>query len=55
MQGTLSKEQSENVLRTELVGRIGCYAFGKVYVIPVAYAFDKTISIYIPGKDRRLK
>ena len=50
MQGTLSKEQCEDVLKAELLGRIGCYAFGKVYVVPVAFAFEKNY-IYIHSRE----
>ena len=50
MYGTLSKEQSEGLLRAELVGRIGCYAFGKVYVVPVAYAYHQNY-IYIHSRE----
>ena len=39
MLGTLTREQSEHVLRTELIGRIGCYSGGKVYIVPVSYVF----------------
>jgi nitroimidazol reductase NimA-like FMN-containing flavoprotein (pyridoxamine 5'-phosphate oxidase superfamily) len=39
MLGTLTQEQSEHVLRTELIGRIGCYSGGKVYIVPVSYVF----------------
>ena len=50
MQGSLSKEQCEDVLNAELLGRIGCYAFGKVYVVPVAYAFEKNC-LYIHSRE----
>lgn len=40
MQGELTKEQIENVLRSELMGRIGCHAEGRTYVVPVSYAYD---------------
>src|SRR6188508_3225364 len=44
MLGPLTREQCEHLLRCELVGRIGCTAAGKVYIIPVTYAFyDKFI------------
>jgi nitroimidazol reductase NimA-like FMN-containing flavoprotein (pyridoxamine 5'-phosphate oxidase superfamily) len=36
----LDEEQIDEVLRSEGVGRIGCYADGKVYVVPIAYAYD---------------
>lgn len=40
MQGELTHEQIENVLRSELTGRIGCHAEGRTYVIPISYAYD---------------
>lgn len=42
MIGTLSEEQIDQVLISKAVGRIGCHADGKTYVVPVAYAFDGT-------------
>ena len=39
MVGELTREQSEHVLRSEMVGRIGCHSTGKVYVVPVTYVF----------------
>ena len=36
----LTAEEIDQVLRTEAVGRIGCYDDGKIYVVPVAYAYD---------------
>jgi nitroimidazol reductase NimA-like FMN-containing flavoprotein (pyridoxamine 5'-phosphate oxidase superfamily) len=38
--GALSDEQVDAVLRSEVVGRIGCHADGKTYVVPVVYAYD---------------
>jgi nitroimidazol reductase NimA-like FMN-containing flavoprotein (pyridoxamine 5'-phosphate oxidase superfamily) len=38
--GALSDEQIDHVLRSEVVGRIGCHADGKTYVVPVVYAYD---------------
>lgn len=40
MQGELTHEQIENVLRSELTGRIACHAEGRTYVVPVSYAYD---------------
>ncbi len=40
MLGTLDGEQIEQVLRTEIIGRIGCTTDGRVYVVPVTYAYD---------------
>ena len=33
-------KRSTRVLRSEAIGRIGCYAFGRPYVVPITYAFD---------------
>lgn len=44
MLGALTREQCEQVLKRELVGRIGCSSGDKVYIIPVTYVFfDKFI------------
>jgi nitroimidazol reductase NimA-like FMN-containing flavoprotein (pyridoxamine 5'-phosphate oxidase superfamily) len=44
--GALDAEQIDQVLRSEVVGRIGCHAAGQTYVVPVFYAYDGT---YIYG------
>lgn len=36
----LTVPQIENVLSSQVVGRIGCYADSRIYVIPVTYAYD---------------
>lgn len=40
MVGELSLTEVEQVLREGLIGRIGCHAYGKTYVVPVTYAYD---------------
>jgi nitroimidazol reductase NimA-like FMN-containing flavoprotein (pyridoxamine 5'-phosphate oxidase superfamily) len=40
MLGTLSLNQSIQLLQSETIGRLGCCENGKVYIIPIAYAFD---------------
>ena len=40
MLGELTPEEIDDVLRSEAIGRIGCYAFGRPYVVPITYAFD---------------
>jgi nitroimidazol reductase NimA-like FMN-containing flavoprotein (pyridoxamine 5'-phosphate oxidase superfamily) len=40
MLGELNEEQVEHVLTTNVIGRIGCYADEKIYVVPVAYLYD---------------
>ncbi len=47
----LNQEQISKVLHAGEIGRIGCHAEGRTYVIPVSYAYDGK-SIYaqsIPG------
>lgn len=41
MLGSLTKNQCERILLSELVGRIGCYASGKMYIVPLTYVFEK--------------
>lgn len=40
MIGELSREEIEQLLRREMVGRIGCDAEGRIYVVPITYAYD---------------
>jgi nitroimidazol reductase NimA-like FMN-containing flavoprotein (pyridoxamine 5'-phosphate oxidase superfamily) len=36
----LTEEQIDQVLHSEVVGRIGCHANGKTYIVPIAYTYD---------------
>ncbi|MDX1272525.1 pyridoxamine 5'-phosphate oxidase family protein [Bizionia paragorgiae] len=40
MLGELNNRQIEFILGSVIVGRIGCHAKGKTYVVPVTYAYD---------------
>lgn len=40
MLGELRHEQIEHLLHSEVVGRIGCHAEGRTYVVPVNYTYD---------------
>lgn len=40
MLGELDPSEIEHLLSTELVGRIGCHADGRTYVVPVTYAYS---------------
>ncbi|HUL02151.1 MAG TPA: pyridoxamine 5'-phosphate oxidase family protein [Gemmatimonadales bacterium] len=40
MLGALSDDAIERLLRSEVVGRIGCSIDGRAYVVPVTYAYD---------------
>jgi len=50
MLGELNKEQIELMLNTEVIGRIGCYADHKIYIVPVSYAYHDNC-IYAHSKD----
>ncbi|MDH4091379.1 MAG: pyridoxamine 5'-phosphate oxidase family protein [Cyclobacteriaceae bacterium] len=40
MIGTLNRDQIDSFLRCEVIGRIGCSANGKTYVVPITYIYD---------------
>ena len=40
MLGELTPREIEAVLRENIVGRIGTYAFGRPYVVPITYVYD---------------
>jgi nitroimidazol reductase NimA-like FMN-containing flavoprotein (pyridoxamine 5'-phosphate oxidase superfamily) len=40
MFGKLNPEQMDYVLRSQVVGRLGCYAAGMVYLVPITYLYD---------------
>jgi uncharacterized protein len=50
MMGELSDAEIDEVLRAEVLGRIGCVADGWPYVVPVSYVYDGE-SIYAQGPD----
>ena len=44
MQGELETREIDNLLSDNYIGRIGCHANGKTYVVPISYAYyDQTI------------
>jgi nitroimidazol reductase NimA-like FMN-containing flavoprotein (pyridoxamine 5'-phosphate oxidase superfamily) len=50
MRGELSREEIEDVLRREVVGRIGCFTGEWPYVVPVTYAYDGEV-VYVHSAD----
>jgi nitroimidazol reductase NimA-like FMN-containing flavoprotein (pyridoxamine 5'-phosphate oxidase superfamily) len=40
MLGALTASETEQLLRRQTVGRIGCHAEGRTYVVPITYAYD---------------
>jgi hypothetical protein len=51
MIGQLSDREIEEVLRSEVVARLGCHAGGRTYVVPITYAYDGTslVGHSVPG------
>ena len=50
MLGELSERETDEVLRSNIIGRIGCHAFGRTYVVPVTYVFHDN-AIYAHTRD----
>jgi len=46
----MTKGQIDQVLHSQLTGRIGCHAFKKTYVVPVSYVYDGT-AVYAHSAD----
>lgn len=46
MFGKLNEQEIEEVLRNQIIGRLGCHADDTTYVVPISYAYDGT---YIYG------
>lgn len=40
MLGILNPSQIDHVLRREVIGRVGCYGDGRVYIVPISYVYD---------------
>lgn len=55
MIGVLNDQQIDSFLRSQLVGRIGCYAFGKAYVVPTTYYYDGAFIYGHAYEDQKIK
>lgn len=40
MLGELNESEIEQILHGNVIGRIGCHAFGRTYVVPITYVYD---------------
>ena len=40
MFGKLKKNEIEDVLTHQIIGRIGCNAYNTTYIVPISYAYD---------------
>lgn len=50
MIGKMNENQVVNVLQSQVIGRLACYADKKLYLVPIAYAY-KDGYIYCHSKD----
>jgi nitroimidazol reductase NimA-like FMN-containing flavoprotein (pyridoxamine 5'-phosphate oxidase superfamily) len=46
MIGNLNVNEIENLLKEQVIGRIGCHSTDDVYIVPVSYGYDGTY-IYV--------
>jgi nitroimidazol reductase NimA-like FMN-containing flavoprotein (pyridoxamine 5'-phosphate oxidase superfamily) len=54
MLGELTLAQVEQVLNENIIGRIGCHAYGRTYVVPITYAYDGTHVYAHSGEGMKL-
>jgi hypothetical protein len=50
MIGELTPPQIEDMLSSSAIGRLGCHAFGRTYVVPITYAYDGKC-VYAHSRD----
>jgi len=50
MFGNLNHEEIEEVLHSQLLGRIGCHADNTTYIVPISYAYDGE-NIYVCTRE----
>lgn len=50
MLGHLDNKEIENILNSQVIGRLGCHADGVTYVIPITYAYD---GVYVYGHSAK--
>jgi len=55
MLGNLNQEQIEAILHSEALGRIGCHANGRTYVVPVTYVYDGERVICHSGRGDKIR
>lgn len=56
MFGRLQDYEVEEVLTRQYVGRLGCSADGRTYIIPISYAYDgKYLYFHAAGEGRKIE
>ena len=51
----LSPQQIEQVLHEQVIGRIGCHARGRTYVVPVTYSYDEGTILSHTGEGLKVQ
>lgn len=54
MLGELNHIEIERLLHSNVIGRIGCHAFGRTYVVPITYAYDGNAVYARSGEGMKL-
>ena len=55
MLGMLNRDQIDQLLRSEAIGRLGCHANRRTYVVPVTYVYDGTAIYGHSGDGLKLR
>jgi len=55
MIGELNPPQIEQVLHEQVIGRIGCHAGGRTYVVPTTYVYDGTSIVCHTGLGMKVR
>jgi nitroimidazol reductase NimA-like FMN-containing flavoprotein (pyridoxamine 5'-phosphate oxidase superfamily) len=50
----LSREEIDEFLRTQRIARLGCYAGGETYVVPLIYAYDGEAVVAVTTEGRKV-
>jgi uncharacterized protein len=51
----LTRAEIDELLRSELVGRIGCQADGRTYVVPVIYVYEEDCLYVVSVEGRKVR
>jgi len=55
MLGELDQDQIDHLLRSEVIGRLGCHSDGRTYVVPVTYVYDGQCIYGHTGEGMKLR
>lgn len=50
--GDLTREEIDDLFRSQVIARLGCHEGGRTYVVPIAYAYDGA-AVYIHSYEGR--